>query len=320
MKTSKIPTFVTIALALAPSLIQSLSAQTLVFDTFEAAVRNGGPVNNSGPASPLVSGVDVDGVGPLTNDYTVAAANSSMATGTGFDNAVRISTGIGGTNSFNQRNVAGFYSVQRVFALQSLAIGDVLSLSFQIQTSGAAPVSSTDGFRFGFFNSGGTSLAANSGVDGGGVFANDTGYVARYSINGSSVVNTGQLVERSSGTVTQNLFQGSFTNVGTAGSGTSAIAIDTAYTATLTLTRTASGVDVSSTFNGVTLSGTDSTTPYTSFDTVGIFFGSQWGSSVTTRNNFIDNVNVTVVPEPATAALVGCGLMAILFYCRRRTA
>ena len=81
---------------------------------------------------------------------------------------------------------------------------------------------------------------------------------------------------------------------------------------TLNIARSLDGssVTTTSTFNGISLSYTDTSALVTDFDHLAIGFGSSW-----TGTKYIDDVIVTFVPEPSSALLGGLGLLALL---RRR--
>ncbi|OYV04763.1 MAG: hypothetical protein CFE26_15145, partial [Verrucomicrobiales bacterium VVV1] len=69
-------------------------------------------------------------------------------------------------------------------------------------------------------------------------------------------------------------------------------------------------VTTTSTFNGISLSYTDTSGLVTEFDHLALGFGSAWGGT-----KYIDDVRVTIVPEPSAALLGGLGMLALL---RRR--
>ncbi|MBC8009368.1 MAG: PEP-CTERM sorting domain-containing protein [Burkholderiales bacterium] len=292
------------------------TAQTVLLnDTFTSATRNG--------TAPSVSGVDRDGVG-TTNDYVVATnGNAAQATGVTNDYASNVGTGING-NSFFVINPAGAYSVSTYFTSTALAAGESISVSFNIRSTLANPGAGTGAFRVGLFNSGGTRLANNQSAFGGsGAFTDDVGYIANYSTNAAAV---NQIVqERTTAVATNNIFQGTFGQVGTAVSTANTLAFDTIYAATLTLARSGDGstMSISSTFNGINLNVNDAVTPYTTFDHLSIFFGSQFGNATTPRTNYIDDVTVTFtpIPEPSSyATLAGLGVIGLVALRRRRSA
>lgn len=284
--------------------LSNLPAVTLLSDDFTAAVRVG--------TAPTVTGVDRDG--GSSNDYAVATNGSgAMATGVTNDRASNVGAGITG-NSYFVTNEGNAYSVTTSFAGTSLAPGDSLSFSFGMRTSVANPTVAAGAFRFGLLNSGGTVLANNTSAFGGsGVFANDTGYIANISTTATGM--SAQVQERANGSTTQNIFAGTLASVGAAENSTNFVNFDTNYTATLTLTLSLDGttMTIDSAFNGLSLSRTDLTSPYTTFDTAAVFFGSQFGNATTPRVNFIDDVLVTTtVPEPGALALGSLGLLAAL--------
>lgn len=84
------------------------------------------------------------------------------------------------------------------------------------------------------------------------------------------------------------------------------------HTGQFQLTKSAAGVDILVGFDGNTVATGTSTVPFTSFDEI---MFSQGGG-----NFIIDNVvlTATVIPEPSSMILVGCGLGAFLVWRRRR--
>jgi hypothetical protein len=283
-------------------------AATFINDNFTGAVRVSAP--------PSVTGVDRDG--GTSNDYVVATnGNGPMATSNPAitDYASNVVSGING-NSYQVINAAAAYSVQRYFTATTLADGETMTLSLNIRAAGT-PSAGVGAFRLGLFDTASVLAANTSNFGGGGAFTGATGYLGSYQTNAGSG-NAGLIQERTNGVAANNLFQGTLAS-GTTATGSNVVAANTNYVATLTLARSGANVDVTSSFNGVNLSYTDTSGAFT-FDTVGIFFGSTFGSSGIPYANFIDDVNLSVVPEPATWALLAFSLTTVMVLRRRRAA
>ncbi|HEV7300324.1 MAG TPA: PEP-CTERM sorting domain-containing protein [Tepidisphaeraceae bacterium] len=311
----------TIAAVTVASLMTSWSnaATVLINHDFTNAVRNVG----AGPTF-SVNGIDIDGVTPLTNDYVISTnGNANMATGTSASN---VGPGING-NSLFVLNEANAFSVTARFANTSLAVGDSLSLTATIRTSGAAPTTGASAFRIGLFDRGTIETTNNSNAFGGATggatsngYSDDTGYVANYSPTAGSPGSVSVKAQKRP-VAAGNLFAGVSDIPGGAGtSSASNFAADVNYPVVFTLTRTALGsVSISSSVNGAVLATSDSTSPFTTFNELGLFFGSQFGNATTPRSNFIDDVAVTftpaAVPEPAALGVLALGGLAAL---RRR--
>lgn len=301
------------------SLVASASAQTvLVNDTFTSAQRVGG-------SGFPVTGLDRDG--GTSNDWVVASANTAIAGSAGgplYVDAINVATGING-NSLRIGNLGGFYDLKTYFAPTTLAAGESVSVSFNVRTSLANPTGG-NGFRVGLFNSGGNQQTANIGTYNSTLFDGYQGYVAQYTPNATGTTTTANLIGDRSSSVNQGLFQGSITSLTNTGApivgGT--VSFDINHAVTFTVSRSLDGLTntISSTFGGASIAATDNTSPYATFDQLGIFFGSGWGAaSPNQRSNFIDDVVVTysAIPEPsAAAALVGFGALGIVALRRRR--
>lgn len=303
------------------SLAASASAQTiLVNDTFTNAQRVGGGAS-------AVTGLDRDG--GTSNDWVVASSNTAIAGSAGgplYVDAINVATGING-NSLRVANLGAFYDLKTYFSLTTLGAGETISVSFNIRTSLANPGNTNGGFRVGLFNSNGGQQTANISTYNSTSFDNDQGYVANYTTNATAGTTTANSIgDRSLGN-NQGLFQGTIgnlTNVNAPVVG-GAVAFDTTYAVTLSVTRSLDGLSntISSSFAGASISATDSSSPYASFDTLGIFLGSNWGAaSPNQRSNFIDDVIVTysAIPEPsAFAALAGIAVLGLAATRRRRS-
>lgn len=197
-------------------------------------------------------------------------------------------------------------------AAQTIDVLYEMTLMFQYSFSTA--FSQDYSFLFGLYNSGGTKMTAD-GAFNSATFFNDAGYVAA-GIFAADPSGGGRyhLHERTSGA--NNLITAAnMPMMGSAIKQTGAAAINTPYTASLTLQRT--GIDtmvIRATIDGQTLIRTDSVSVVTSFDQIGIFGLSGVGTLK------IDNVYVTyqsMIPEPSTVGLVGISLAA-LWRARRR--
>ncbi len=184
--------------------------------------------------------------------------------------------------------------------------GDSITLNGLVTLSGAVTTSTTNQFRFGLFDTDGTSGA--------------TGWLGYYGSNDSTSSNSGVMQERNIGNASAYI---STTGTSTLASYTTANATltnDIQYSYAMTFTRNAlGGLDYTATmFQATTptnfllnLSGTDATPQTFDFDRVGFLVG---GSLDADRAQF-RNVDVSVVPEPSCALLGGLGLLALL---RRR--
>jgi hypothetical protein len=190
---------------------------------------------------------------------------------------------------------------------QSMAVGDKLTLSFQMTASGLAVQDL--GLRMGFFNSGGTRVTADSLGASPAQYNGWTGYgfftdLADSSTGQSSLRERNPAISNSlwstSGGIYSNLSGGTGVGPGLA---------DGTYAVSLELSLTATGMVITQTIGGFTFSRTDTTSPLTAFDTVSIGLFNQGTTAV------FDNIAVTytpAVPEPGSAGLVlGSGLLLL---------
>jgi hypothetical protein len=197
----------------------------------------------------------------------------------------------------------------------SLADGESITLTFDFSFSSIVNVD--QGLRFGIFNSNGTRFASgfsgtlqpfsNASVNG-----PTTGYLAYVNPGATSGTSTYSVREEFTGGATP------FSSTGTVGTNNTAaylgLSANTTYSAVFSITRSGANAVLSSTINGVTQSGTDTgASAGFSYDEISIFTGS---AVVPTSGTFtIDNVNVTVIPEPSAAMLGALGVIGLL---RRR--
>ncbi len=174
----------------------------------------------------------------------------------------------------------------------TLGVGDsiALSVAFRFTAAGTANV------RFGLYNDNGT--PASDVTEAGAPYTGDRGYLFIVTQAGTNnnytreIDNTGALA---GGTDQTNFAQ----------SGTHPALGTTGHTAVLTLTRTATGIQINGTVDG------------NSYGTVNDNTGSiitSFGQVVLSASSIVafDNVTVTTVPEPATAGLLGAGALTLL--------
>lgn len=281
------------ALLLASAALPAFSfAQVLVNDTFsDGGHSNGADAQdvawfygvNSTPSS--VGVVDVDG----NNRFRVVAPLLS------------------GTNPL----------LTSTFETASLSVGQTITLSFDFTSTGVA---SASGIRFGLYNGGGTNLTGNmvgSPPAFGSVFHNDVGFSVFAPHQQTGAI---QLHHRKANSETNANLLGGATAINesivgasaTLGAATNTTSV---YTASLSLTRTGDGYDYSVSYAGTSFGGTTTLTPTFSFDTIGILALNNAEQAFT-----IDNVTVTVIPEPsAFAALAGLGVLGAATARRRRS-
>jgi hypothetical protein len=170
-----------------------------------------------------------------------------------------------------------------------------------------------DTLRIGLYNSGGTRVSADTSGIANTAFNAYTGYGLWANLNAAGS-NSTRLVQRT-GTNTTLFASGAHSNIVSAMPALGYTA-DTTYTLMLEIEHT-SASSVTLTFtdsNGYSRTGTDTAGSFTSFDTFALFLGN--GSSVT--NYTVDNVQISVVPEPGSGLLAGLGGGALLLLRRGR--
>lgn len=190
----------------------------------------------------------------------------------------------------------------------SLTEGMSITLSFSFTLTGA---NSTSGFfRFGLFDSGGNRLTAQDQGAANSLFNYYTGYATLTDINTTTNRNIGLGMRNN---LPNNGLLNSVTPYTTFGSSGAPFTLqnDTQYTSTFTLTNTGSGIEITQTFTGGSLSGitrtqTDSSTTYTTFDTAAIIIQGSAASTIT-----FSQISVTMIPEPSTAILLGAALVGV---------
>jgi hypothetical protein len=233
--------------------------------------------------------------------YYAAPATSTFTAASG---ALQFTSGDSSTNNV---------SVFRQFTETTLAVNETLQASFTFTAFANQPISSltaNNHFRIGLFDTSNT-FTGNQGA------SPWTGSNAGYQmgIGAGSASSNSQFGYR---TNQANIV--SFSSIGTAQSHRITSYADP-VSVIFSVTRTETGITLSGSYtqNSVTTTFT-SVTPVTSlftFDTLWIGYGST--NSVADRGFTIDNVSLTVIPEPsAFAALAGLGALGLAATRRRR--
>lgn len=271
---------------IASGMIASLEAQTL-FDPFTDGA--------------LVGGADASNIAwwDRSTQTSISIVDDSLGLGTG--NALKMDL----INGQIDRPVLG------VFNAITLAEGDQLTLSFDFRYEIAPTANSADIFRFGFYNSNGTSAASEGSSNS----DNDFGYQVTLGSNNNGIGGFDIKQENiNSGAGGLGSGSGDRFTLSPLVNSRAQLSDILKHVATFTLTRTATGMDFSASFDGVLLgTATDTTTPYTTFDQVVFAHG-------TTDEYFLDNVQIirSVVPEPSTALLACAGVAGLLSRRRRK--
>lgn len=187
-------------------------------------------------------------------------------------------------------------------------LGDTLTLSFKVRiTNYSSTTVLNSGFRFGIHGSGGTPV---TGDNFGTVIQNDSGYGVISGINeapgtGATVFNEGASAD--------TILGGTRTFLTSSAAGAN-FTDGLAHTFSLTLTRAASSINFSLSFDGGTaITGSNSTNIRTSFDELS--FSTGYGTSVfgfAIDDVLLEASNFTPIPEPAVAGLAGFGLLLLL--------
>lgn len=256
----------------------------------------------------LASAASSHGAVIFTDTFDSGTGAWYRATNTGellnSNSKLQWSEGVG--NSSNMGEAIG-----RTFTSQSLSVGQTILLSFEFSWTTAG---NTNILRAGLFDTTNPITAGNwSGSNAIGAwngyytFVRDSSASANVARESTSTVASATAGPTSGGTET------AITSA--AGATSYDIVNGTTYQCTFEVTRTSSS-QVTTLFtlkDGTTtrfsVSGVDSTSPYTSFDTVVFKTGADNPVSV------FDNIQLSVIPEPGSAALGAIGVLALL---RRR--
>lgn len=271
------PTLLRTFLFALPFCVTTTKATTIASATF-----TGMSVTNQTTVNP-VSGA---------NDYTWTLINTSS---TNYDVVTDDgSPGIGNGNAFRIDNsAAGTFRgmIGTLGSTTSLAIGETMTLSFSGRYY-ETPANSGGGFRFGLISPGDLDNAVYAQIGTGG--STGFGLFADNNVSSDNSPGTGSSQTGISSTASGPTFAG--------------LANTNPFTASLSLTRNTSDYTISATVNGTTRVGT-TTAVWSDYNAIFIRNGG------IAADFLVDNVNLTVVPEPGAAAL---GLLAAFGILRRR--
>lgn len=203
----------------------------------------------------------------------------------------------------------------------TLAVGETITLTFDVSFSTAgAFINSSGGFRFALFNSAGirtaTDLAGTNetGIASGNTFSGWRGYEGQTPISNveTGATGTNDFLTRERGGTGNGLFSSAnWTPLASSAVAEPLFASATTYQGFLNIGRTDTGAVIQAGINGkVTNSFLDTSSPFVSFDTVAFFVLDGVSKDVT-----IDNVNISVVPEPSTSWILGVAALGLI---RRR--
>lgn len=171
---------------------------------------------------------------------------------------------------------------------RTLYIGDIVTLAFDFSYTGTGSL--TTGLRFGLFDSGGNRLLEDVTTNNGEHTAYDTwgGYSVFAPVNTTSSLGLYRRSNAQDNTAETPIGTNQNTSIGSALNANSTN--NTVYTNnTLTITRTAAGVDLLATVAGTTVTASDNSGAYTAFDAVHFWFHPNALNTTAT----IDNVSVT---------------------------
>lgn len=197
------------------------------------------------------------------------------------------------------------------FSSQSLTVGSAIVLTFTATANGFQNV--TQDLRFGLFNVG--TATTGSGTPAGNSFSTATGYRSDY---GASNAANG-IRERTGSNA--NLFATGASPLLTSGTQSSNFTLvpadGTTYSGSLRIDLLAGGsVSITSQLGGLSsVTVTDATAPFTTFNAFGFFLD----SAVATKASLnFTNLQIASVPEPTTYALLAMGIGLVFVHARRK--
>lgn len=277
-------------------------AVVVALDTFENGVNIG---ETSTKGNDAFDATDLAWFSSL--DFGVATLQNDTFAGGGSQKALQLAS----TDTFRRLTAA--------FASTTLGAntGDKLVLSFDMRLA-ETPTANQVGFRFGLFNSAGTSIASDNpqGVNQPTAQNDDFGYVVKISTGAPATLENSITDESAGNNPTGGTVLAGETVLGNAASPIT-INDQLKHSFSLTLERVgASLINLSFIADGILKTTAIDATPFLTFDTIHIAQG-----NVSTDFR-IDNVRVetllaaaAAIPEPATLSLAALGFAALL---RRR--
>lgn len=224
-------------------------------------------------------------------------------------------------------------SVVTNFNATSLAVGETLSLTFNLRIDGpalgnfSANTGVNNQLRFGLYYSNGVTPVAADNFNSPYSFSAYDGYGSFTSLMAGSTNSNGTpagwtIRDR---TGTENALISTttgYTSLGATELPETSFAIDTLYEGSMSILRTEAGVEITATFfggalgTGYTMTRLDDTNSVTTFDTIAFHLNSSVGASYS-----ISNVEVSLIaapiPEPSTYAALA-GLLALGLVARKR--
>lgn len=250
---------------------------------------------------------------PDTNTgTTLSIINDNGPGGIGSGNALRVTTGsatVGNPHSTVYGIFPALGGSGQGVALGA-GVGSFIQYDFDFRVA-TLPASTTTIWRFGLYQSGGTAIAGDGGIQS----FDDPGYFVSFRV-GAFAPLTSFGRDNSIGDAPLYPPTTQFTSlfISTSGPTAGLISSTSAHHVSLLLERAVGGVQITLWLNGNELFSVLDTSPITSFDYVA-FAIDRDGAGV--NHDFIlDNLTIAI-PEPASALLVAVGLMATVRPTRR---
>ncbi|MGC4072015.1 MAG: immunoglobulin domain-containing protein [Nibricoccus sp.] len=252
---------------------------------------------------------------PTSSAAWFASAAPSFTNGTGGAN------GSLGLDNGSSRTLVGYFAP--VSTPAQLPVGETMTLTVSFTITGA-PLSKNNGVMFGLLQSiANPAATTNTGFTASGtpntnarvtgdyassnppsnVFSLYNGYAAWTNLNGTNST----IRKRSASAQGLNNDSAAWTQIGSAGSASPSASVGTQYQAVLALTRTVSGgMTLAYTLKGgatqTTLTVSEATASYTSFDTVNIYMMSATLTGAGSASLVINQVDVTVTNSAVVVA------------------